>query len=198
MAGTKKVAIVGAALSDIGRVDTKTPFELHYQAASRAIADAGLTKADIDGFGSSGMGMLAPIEIARVPRPAAHLGRRHRRRRLHVGVHGRARDRGDPGRPRRGGRARRTARRPAPTSRPGAAPRTSAFGGRGPMQFDVPFGHTLIAKYAMATRRHMHEFGTTIEQLAEIAVSARATTRRSTPRPTTATRSRSTTSTAAG
>jgi len=64
MAGTGKVAIVGAALSDIGRVDTKTPFELHYQAASRAIADAGLTKADIDGFGSSGMGMLAPIEVA--------------------------------------------------------------------------------------------------------------------------------------
>ena len=47
------------------------------------------------------------------------------------------------------------------------------FGGRGPVQFDVPFGHTLIAKYAMATRRHMHEYGTTIEQLAEIAVSTR-------------------------
>ena len=59
----KRVAIVGAALSDIGRVDTKTPFELHYQATTRALADAGLTKADVDGFGSSGMGMLAPIEI---------------------------------------------------------------------------------------------------------------------------------------
>ena len=35
------------------------------------------------------------------------------------------------------------------------------------------FGHTLISKYAMAARRHMHEYGTTIEQLAEIAVSAR-------------------------
>jgi acetyl-CoA acetyltransferase len=48
-----------------------------------------------------------------------------------------------------------------------------SFGGRGPVQFDVPFGHTLISKYAMAARRHMHEFGTTIEQLAEIAVSTR-------------------------
>ena len=64
MPGTNRVALVGAALSDIGRVDTKTPFELHYQAASRAIADAGLTKADIDGFGSSGMGLLAPVEVA--------------------------------------------------------------------------------------------------------------------------------------
>jgi len=49
----------------------------------------------------------------------------------------------------------------------------SPFGSRGPTQFDAPFGHALIAKYAMSTRRHMHEFGTTIEQLAEIAVSAR-------------------------
>src|SRR5262249_6756840 len=48
-----------------------------------------------------------------------------------------------------------------------------SFGSRGPVQFDAPFGHTLIAKYAMAARRHMHEFGTTIEQLAEIAVSTR-------------------------
>jgi len=49
-----------------------------------------------------------------------------------------------------------------------------SFGTRGPMQFEVPFGHTLIAKYAMSARRHMHEFGTTLDQLAEIAVSTRA------------------------
>jgi acetyl-CoA acetyltransferase len=61
--GTKRVALVGAALSDIGRVDTKTPYELHYQAASRAIADAGLTKNDIDGLASSGTGLLTPVEI---------------------------------------------------------------------------------------------------------------------------------------
>jgi acetyl-CoA acetyltransferase len=48
-----------------------------------------------------------------------------------------------------------------------------SFGVRGPQQFDAPYGHTLMAKYAMAARRHMHEFGTTVEQLAEIAVSAR-------------------------
>src|SRR5208282_4628495 len=47
------------------------------------------------------------------------------------------------------------------------------FGNRGPAQFDAPFGHTLIAKHAMSARRHMYEFGTTIEQLAEIAVSTR-------------------------
>ena len=31
-----------------------------------------------------------------------------------------------------------------------------SFGARGPLQFEVPYGHTLIAKYAMAARRHMH------------------------------------------
>ncbi len=41
------------------------------------------------------------------------------------------------------------------------------------MQFETPYGHTLIAKYAMAARRHMHEFGTTLDELAEIAVSTR-------------------------
>ena len=172
MAGTRKVAIVGAALSDIGRVDVKSPFELHYQATIRAIADAGLTKADIDGFGSSGMGMLAPIEICEylglqptwidgtgvggstwefmVEHATAAILAGHAR--VVVLAYGSTT------------RADLKARR-----------RTAnlGFGGRGPIQFDVPFGHTLISKYAMATRRHMHEFGTTVEQLAEIAVSTR-------------------------
>src|SRR5947208_3711316 len=64
MPPTKRVAIVGAALSDCGRVDTKTAFELHHQAAARALADAGMTKDDVDGLASTGMGLLAPIEIA--------------------------------------------------------------------------------------------------------------------------------------
>jgi acetyl-CoA acetyltransferase len=48
-----------------------------------------------------------------------------------------------------------------------------SFGTRGPLQFAAPFGHPVGSHYAMVARRHMHEFGTTIEQLAEIAVSAR-------------------------
>jgi acetyl-CoA acetyltransferase len=169
---TKRVALVGAALSDIGRVDTKTPYELHYQAASRAIADAGLTKDDIDGFASSGTGLLAPVEIAE------YLGLRptwadgtgvggstwefmveHATAAILAGhvevvvlVYG------------------STTRADLKARRRGA---NLSFGGRGPVQFDAPFGHSLISKYAMATRRHMHEFGTTIEQLAEIAVSTR-------------------------
>ena len=169
---TARVAIVGAALSDIGRVDTKTPYELHWQATSRALADAGLTKDDVDGFGSSGMGLLAPTEIAEylglrptwvdgtsvggstwefmVEHAAAAILAGHAE--VVVLAYGSTT------------RADLKARR-----------RTAnlGFGSRGPVQFDSPFGHSLISKYAMATRRHMHEFGTTIEQLAEIAVSTR-------------------------
>jgi acetyl-CoA acetyltransferase len=167
-----RVAIVGAALSDIGRVDTKSPFELHYQAASRAIADAGLTKADIDGFGSTGMGLLAPVEIAEylglrptwadgtgvggstwefmVEHAAGAIAAGHAE--TVVLVYG------------------STARADLKAKRRSA---NLSFGTRGPVQFDAPFGHTLISKYAMAAQRHMYEFGTKIEQLAEISVSTR-------------------------
>jgi acetyl-CoA acetyltransferase len=168
----RRVAIVGAALSDCGRVDTKSPFELHYQAASRAITDAGLTKADIDGFASNGMGTLAPVEIAEylgvfptwvdgtgvggstwefmVEHATAAILAGHAE--TVVIVYG------------------STTRSDLKAGRRSA---NLSFGARGPVQFDVPFGHTVISKYAMATRRHMVEFGTTLEQLAEVAVSTR-------------------------
>jgi acetyl-CoA acetyltransferase len=168
----RRVAIVGAALSDCGRVDDKSPFELHYQAASRALVDAGLEKGDVDGFASCGTGLLAPIELAEylglrpnwvdstgvggatwefmVEHATAAIAEGHAE--VVVLAYG-STARADLKR-----RERRA---------------NLSFGSRGPVQFDAPFGHTLIAKYAMAARRHMHEFGTTIEQLAEIAVSTR-------------------------
>jgi acetyl-CoA acetyltransferase len=168
-----RVAIVGAALSDIGRVDTHSAHELHWQATSSALADAGLSKEDVDGLASSGTGLLAPVEIAE------YLGLRptwvdgtgvggstfefmveHATAAILAGhvevvviVYG-STTRADLK------QRRRTA--------------NLAFGARGPIQFEVPYGHTLISKYAMVARRHMHEFGTTIDQLAEIAVSSRA------------------------
>ena len=39
--------------------------------------------------------------------------------------------------------------------------------------YESPYGNTLVGAYAMAARRHMHQFGTTSEQLAEIAVVTR-------------------------
>jgi acetyl-CoA acetyltransferase len=43
----------------------------------------------------------------------------------------------------------------------------------GPSQFTTPFGLPLVGCYAMAAMRHMHEYGTTSAQLAEIAVGVR-------------------------
>ncbi|WP_460066816.1 thiolase C-terminal domain-containing protein [Streptomyces sp. YKOK-I1] len=171
--GTRKVAVVGVALSDCGRVDDATPYTLHAQAARRALADAGLDRSRVDGLASAGLGTLAPVEVA------GHLGLRptwvdstsvggstwevmaaHAADAIAAGhanavllVYG------------------STARADI---RAGRRTGTFAFGARGPLQFEVPYGHTLIAKYAMAARRHMTEYGTTIEQLAEVAVQARA------------------------
>jgi acetyl-CoA acetyltransferase len=168
----RRVAIVGAALSDLGRLDDTSSFELHYQAASRALADAGLDKSDVDGFASCGTGLLAPIEVAEylglrptwvdgtgvggstwefmVEHATAAIAKGHAE--VVVLAYG-STSRADLKR-----RDRRA---------------NLSFGSRGPVQFDAPYGHTLIAKYAMAARRHMHEFGTTIDQMAEIAVSTR-------------------------
>ncbi len=165
--------MAGVALSDCGRVDEATPYALHAQAARRALADSGLDRSVVDGFASAGLGTLAPVEVAE------YLGLRptwvdstavggatwevmaaHAADAIAAGhadavllVYGST------------ARADLKARR-----------RTAnlSFGARGPLQFEVPYGHTLIAKYAMAARRHMHQYGTTLEQLAHIAVQARA------------------------
>jgi acetyl-CoA acetyltransferase len=172
-AATRKVAILGVALSDCGRTDRLTPYALHAQAARRALADSGLDKAVVDGLASAGLGTLAPVEVAE------YLGLRptwtdstsvggstwevmaaHAADAIAAGhanavllVYG------------------STARADLKAKRRTA---NLSFGGRGPLQFEVPYGHTLVAKYAMAARRHMHEYGTTAEQLAEVAVQARA------------------------
>ncbi|WP_406139030.1 thiolase C-terminal domain-containing protein [Streptomyces sp. NBC_01089] len=169
----RRVAVAGVALSDCGKVDDATPYALHAQAARRALADSGLGREVIDGFGSAGLGTLAPVEVAEylglkptwvdstsVGGSTWEVMAAHAADAIAAGhanavllVYGST------------ARADIKARR-----------RTSnlSFGARGPLQFEVPYGHSLIAKYAMAARRHMHEYGTTLEQLASVAVQARA------------------------
>ncbi|MEU2515590.1 thiolase C-terminal domain-containing protein [Streptomyces syringium] len=171
--GPRKVAVVGVALSDCGRVDAATPYALHAQAARRALADSGLDKGVIDGLASAGLGTLAPLEVGE------YLGLRptwvdstgvggstwevmaaHAADAIAAGhanavllVYG------------------STARADLKAGRRRA---NLSFGTRGPAQFEVPYGHTLVAKYAMAARRHMHQYGTTLEQFADVAVQTRA------------------------
>ncbi|MBT2387201.1 acetyl-CoA acetyltransferase [Streptomyces sp. ISL-11] len=170
---TRKVAVVGVSLSDCGRLDAATPHALQAQAARRALADSGLDRSVVDGLASTGVGPLAPMETA------DYLGLRptwvdstavggatwevmaaHAVDAIAAGeanvvllVYG------------------STARADLKAGRRTA---NLSFGARGPAQFEAPYGHTLIAKYAMAARRHMHQYGTTMEQFADVAVQTRA------------------------
>ena len=168
----RRVAIVGAALSDVGRVDDATVHQLHYQGVTRALADAGLGKDDVDGYMSCGTGTLAPVEVSEYLglRPtwgdSTQVGGSSWEFMVEHALAAIAQGLADVVVLSYGSTARADLKRRLRGA-------NLAFSSRGPSQFEAPWGHTLIAKYAMVARRHMHEFGTTIEQLAEIAVSAR-------------------------
>ncbi len=167
----RRVAVVGAAPSDCGRVDDKTAFQLNFQGTKRALADAGIDKSEVDGF-MSVSGTLPPVELAEYLglRPdwvdsTAHGGSvwefmvEHAAAAIAQGL------------------VEVVVLTYGSTQRADLKKKLRmanlSFGTRGPVQFAAPFGHPVGSHYAMVARRHMHEFGTTIEQLAEVAVSTR-------------------------
>ncbi|MCU1594964.1 MAG: putative thiolase [Frankiales bacterium] len=169
---SRRVALAGVGLADNGKDHGQTPYGMLAQASRRAVAEAGLTPADIDGFGSTALGTLAPIDVAE------YMGLRPRwLDSTAVGgssweiMAAHAADAISQGRAdvillAYGSTARSDLRNKLRTG-------SLDWGSRGPMQWEAPYGHSLMSKYAMAARRHMFEYGTTLEQLAEIAVSAR-------------------------
>src|SRR5437879_463999 len=145
MTTRRRVAILGAALSDCGRVDVKTNFELHYQATTRALADAGLAKDDVQGFMSTGLGNLPPVEVAEYLglRPAwmdsTQVGGgswevmvEHAYAAIATGLV-------DVVVMAYGSTTRADLKRKLRKA-------NLTFGTRGPTQFDAPFGHALVAK----------------------------------------------------
>jgi len=173
---TKKAAIVGAAESDIGQTPGKSPMELMAQAAKRALDDAGLTKDDVDGLCTASMGGTWLLEVGEylqiMPNWSsstqyggssfeAHVG--HATAAIAAGlcetvliVMGST------------SVSDRKLTMPRGAGPHGSDPRAGAvFNGRlyglgGP-----------VNSYAMAATRHMHQYGTTMEQLAEISVATR-------------------------
>jgi len=167
--------IVGIGLSDGPKAPHLTDPGHEAQAFQRALKDSGLEKAAIDGYFSAGMpGVNDTIEMAE------YLGIDHKV----IGGTG------------MGGSVFESLTQhayaairegqcetalisygSAQLSRAGRTLGTASMKQGLPVtgadQFEEPFGPGIIANYAMATRRHMHEFGTTSEQLAEIAVAAR-------------------------
>ena len=163
--------IVGAYEHPTRKAPDKSVAQLHAEAALGALADAGLSKDDVDGYfcagDAPGLGPLAMADylnlrlrhldstelggasyIAHVAHAAAAIALGRCNVAL-ITLAGRPRSEGHSG----------AAPRPTIANAPDAA-------------FEAPFGPVTTNMYAMCALRHMHEFGTTPEQLAWIKVAA--------------------------
>jgi acetyl-CoA acetyltransferase len=168
----RRAVVAGVALATPGSVATN-PFGLLARASLDALADAGISPSEVDGLASTSLGTLAPIDVAEylglAPRwiDSTAVGGASWEVMVAHATDAIGAGHADVVLLTYGSTARSDLRRGLRTA-------NLNWGSRGPLQWEAPYGHTLIAKYAMAARRHMHEYGTTISQLAEVAVSARA------------------------
>ncbi len=163
-----KTAIVGAAESDLGEVGPGfTPLDLIGQATDRVLADAGLEKKDIDGlFSASAYYSMATVSAGE-----------------YLGIRPRYSDATNMG----GSSFVSHLLHAAVALEAGlcevalvtyASTQRSGGGFRGlsepPNPYETPYGPRYpVSMYALAASRHMHEYSTTREQLAEVAVAAR-------------------------
>ena len=163
-----KAAIVGAAESNLGEVGPGfTPLDLIGQATNRALADAGLEKKDVDGLFSASVYYQMPTLSA-----GEYLGIRPRYSDATM----------------MGGSSfvshllHATAAIEVGLCEVAliayASTQLSEGGFRGvsdpPNPYETPYGPRYpVSMYALTASRHMHEYGTTREQLAEVAVAAR-------------------------
>lgn len=170
----RKAAIVGTGETPVGKVPGVSSMELHALAAKLALEDAGLAKADIDGVLTAGS-MVDPILLHSsvfaeylqiVPRFQLTMtigGATHCAMVAHAAM---AVEAGlcdyvlcvsaDP--------------QLSGLSRDKAVEMMAAVG---EPQFESPYGPLIPGFYALVAQRHMYEYGTTSEQLAEIAVAQR-------------------------
>lgn len=169
-----RVAIVGAADTEVGAITRLGPNELCADAILRVLADAGLARDEVDGLVTCNS-MAAPL-LYHAEAMAEYLGINPGYC-MSVGA---------------GGGTTFTALHQAASAivngicrtvviamadslRSGLS-RESALAlqaSSGHPEFERPYGATVPAYYALIARAHMHEFGTTPEQLAAVAVSAR-------------------------
>ena len=163
-------SIAGAYEHPTREAPEKSTPQLHAEVADGALEDAGLTRGDVDGFiTAEGPGVLSLADylgldeldyvdstdiggasyVAHVAHAAAAIAAGKCEVVL-VTLAGRPRSReADAGHPRRDFQAQ--------------APEAG---------FEDVFGTSTVGMYALAARRHMHEYGTTSEQLAAIRVAA--------------------------
>ncbi|PYM11989.1 MAG: thiolase domain-containing protein [Candidatus Rokuibacteriota bacterium] len=167
-----KAYIAGVYEHPTRKADDKSLAQLHAEVAKGALEDAGLTKADVDGYfcagDAPGLGALSMIDYMGLK--VRHMDTTETGGSsyvIHVAHAAEAIALGKcdvalitlAGRPRSEGMATGTVSR-APA------------GGAPDAPFEFPYGPTVVNQYAMCAMRHMHEFGTTGQQLAWIKVAA--------------------------
>ena len=169
----RKACIAGAFEHPTRKAPDKTVAQLHAEVARGALADAGLTLADVDGYfcagdapglGANNMADYLGLNLRHVDTTdtggSAYL--------VHVSHAAQAIAEGRckvalitlAGRPRSEGSS-------------GTAPRMVS-NTTPDVPWEMPYGPVTVNVYALAAARHMHEFGTTAEQLAWIKVAAAA------------------------
>ncbi len=166
-----KAHIIGAYEHPTRLAPDKSVAQLHMECALGAVRDAGLTLGDVDGYfcagDAPGLGALSMIEYMGIrPRHIDTTETGGSSYLIHVSHAAQAIAAGHCN------IALITlAGRPRSEASSGLQPRN--FGANIPDQpFEAPFGPLTINSYALVAARHMHEFGTTAEQLAWIKVAA--------------------------
>jgi len=167
-----KAYIAGAYEHPTRHAVDKSTAQLHAEVAKGALEDAGLTKDDVDAYycagDAPGLGGLSMVEYMGLQ--VQHIDTTETGGSsyvVHIGHAAAAIVAGKcnvalitlAGRPKAEGMATGTKPRAWGMDAPDAS-------------FEFPFGSTVTNNYAMAAMRHMHEFGTTSEQLAWIKVAA--------------------------
>jgi acetyl-CoA C-acetyltransferase len=174
---TRDAAIVGIYEYPLRKAPGVTPLQIKAESAAKALDDAGLTWSDIDAIydaGDGGAGGMSGLSIAEyfnikpnvidttaVGGSSYEFHAAHAKRDIAAG------------------------KASVALLTYGSIAHSQQFnigtGGRGmggppsPLgNMEMSWGMTLISNYAMVARRHMHEYGTTSEQLAEISVVTRA------------------------
>jgi acetyl-CoA acetyltransferase len=168
----RAAAIAGVAESDLGEVAPKTAMQLQAEAAREALAEAGLTFADVDALLSAGGETFASSMAV-----GEYLGIRPRYTdSTNIGGASFVAHAGHAYRAIQAGLCDVALITYGSTQRSLASRSLGRGGGmRGSAQFEGVWGLPApVGAYALAATRHMHEYGTTSEQLAELAVATRA------------------------
>ncbi|HTH98473.1 MAG TPA: hypothetical protein VL574_13740 [Stellaceae bacterium] len=168
--------ICGIGQSRVGKIEGRSALQLQSDAVQAALADAGLSLRDVDGL------LTTPVRVEHWQAPAGAVAN-------HLGINPRFMTTVDMA----GASGCAMVAQAVAAVATGQcttalcvagqnllsfnsraqAVKSMAESGSAHPQFEVPYGPVVPSLYALVAQRHMHEFGTTSEQMAEVAVAIR-------------------------